>query len=69
MRKLKLELSVFQPTIVGIGAMTPVIESALKTAYVAKEVCPDAKVIMGGPHATFADKEILCSRERCRHYC
>ena len=28
--KLKSELSSFQPTIVGIGSMTPTIESALK---------------------------------------
>ncbi len=57
--KLKAELDSFQPTIVGIGAMTPIIESALKSANVAKQVCPDAKVVMGGPHATFADKQII----------
>lgn len=57
--KLKAELSSFQPTIVGIGSMTPTIESALQSAHVAREVCPDAKIIMGGPHATFADKQIL----------
>ncbi len=58
-KKLRTELESFQPTIVGIGAMTPTIESALKSARIAKEVCPDSKVVMGGPHATFADKEIL----------
>ena len=57
--KLKTELASFQPTIVGIGAMTPIIESALESAHVAREVCPDAKVVMGGPHVTFADKQIL----------
>ena len=57
--KLKKELSVFQPTIVGVGAMTQTFESALKTANAAKEACPDAKIVMGGPHATFQDKEIL----------
>jgi radical SAM superfamily enzyme YgiQ (UPF0313 family) len=61
--KLKAELTSFQPTIVGIGAMTPIIESALKSAHVAKEVCPDAKVVMGGPHATFADKQILSNEK------
>ncbi len=61
--KLKAELDSFQPTIVGIGSMTPVIESALKSAHVAKEVCPDAKVVMGGPHATFADKQILADEK------
>jgi anaerobic magnesium-protoporphyrin IX monomethyl ester cyclase len=57
--KLKAELDSFQPTIVGIGSTTPTIESALKSARVSKEVCPDAKVLIGGPHATFADKQIL----------
>ena len=57
--KLKAELDSFQPTIVGIGAFTQTVESALKSAHVAKEACPDAKVLMGGPHATFADKQIL----------
>ena len=57
--KLKTELADFQPNIVGIGSMTPTIVSALKSARVAKEACPQTKVIMGGPHATFADKEIL----------
>jgi len=57
--KLKAELAAYDPTIVGIGSMTPTIVSALKSAQVAKEVCPDAKVLMGGPHATFADREIL----------
>jgi anaerobic magnesium-protoporphyrin IX monomethyl ester cyclase len=62
-RKLKAELDTFQPTIIGIGAMTPIIESALESAHAAKEVCPDAKVVMGGPHATFADKQILADEK------
>lgn len=57
--KLKAELASYNPDIVGIGSMTPTIVSALKSAQVAKEACPDTKVVMGGPHATFADREIL----------
>ena len=57
--KLKSELAAYDPTLVGIGSMTPTIVSALKSAQVAKEAWPDAKVLMGGPHATFADREIL----------
>ncbi len=57
--KLKEELASFNPSIVGIGSMTPTIESALKSARVAKEACPDATVIMGGPHATFMSSQIL----------
>ncbi len=59
--KLKQELASFQPSIFGIGSMTPTIESAMQSARIAKEACPEAKVIMGGPHATFADKEILAT--------
>jgi radical SAM superfamily enzyme YgiQ (UPF0313 family) len=57
--QLKAELTSFEPTLIGITSMTPMIPSALKSARVAEEACPDAKVIMGGPHATFADKQIL----------
>ena len=48
---------------VGIGSMTPTIESAFKSARVAKEACPDATVVMGGPHATFSGEEILASEK------
>lgn len=58
-KKLKSELSSMQPALVGIASMTPTMPSALEAARVAKEACPDAKVVMGGPHATFADAAIL----------
>ncbi len=61
--KLKAELSAFQPALIGTGAMTPTIESALKCAQVAREVCPDARIVMGGPHATFSDTEVLTSEK------
>ncbi len=57
--RLKKELASFAPDFVGIASMTPTIPSALQSARVAKEACPESKVIMGGPHATFADKQIL----------
>jgi anaerobic magnesium-protoporphyrin IX monomethyl ester cyclase len=57
--KLKADIASFEPDLVGIASMTPTIPSALKSVRVAKEACPEAKVIMGGPHATFADKQIL----------
>jgi len=58
-KKLGADLASFKPDLVGIASMTPTIPSAIKSAHVAKEVCPDATVVMGGPHATFADKQIL----------
>lgn len=60
---VKADLEVFKPTIVGVGSMTPTIESALKCAQIAKEAVPNAHVIMGGPHATFADNEILTNEK------
>src|SRR3972149_2058458 len=61
--KLKSDLSSFNPALVGIGSMTPTIESPRKSARVAKEACPDAKVLMGGPHATFMDRETLLEEQ------
>src|SRR3972149_5773086 len=56
---LKTELETFEPELIGIASQTPTIPSAFQSARVAKETCPDSKIIMGGPHATFADKQIL----------
>jgi anaerobic magnesium-protoporphyrin IX monomethyl ester cyclase len=57
--QLKKELSTFDPALVGITSTTPNIVSALKSASAAKEASPDIKVIIGGPHVTFRDKETL----------
>jgi radical SAM superfamily enzyme YgiQ (UPF0313 family) len=57
--KLKARLASFEPNIVGITSMTPTIQSTLLSARVVKETCPDATVVLGGPHATFMDREIL----------
>ena len=39
--------------------MTPMVPSTMLAAKGAKEACPNATVVLGGPHATFMDKEIL----------
>ena len=57
--QLKAELSSFAPDLIGISSITPTVNSALQSARIAKEACPNAKVIMGGPHTTFLDKELL----------
>ena len=59
--QLKSELQSFQPALIGTGSMTPTIESAFKVAQVAKEACPESTVVMGGPHATYCDKEVLAT--------
>lgn len=57
--KLGDELASFEPMMIGITSMTPTINSAVLSARVAKETCPDAVVVLGGPHVTFMDREIL----------
>jgi radical SAM superfamily enzyme YgiQ (UPF0313 family) len=39
--------------------MTPMVLSTMMTARGAKEACPNAIIVLGGPHATFMDKQIL----------
>jgi anaerobic magnesium-protoporphyrin IX monomethyl ester cyclase len=56
---LKAKLASEQPEIIGITSMTPTIQSAVLSAQVAKQVCPTSTVVLGGPHATFMDKEVL----------
>ena len=57
--QLKAKLASFEPNLVGITSMTPMTQSTLLSAGVAKEACPNATVTLGGPHATFMDREIL----------
>jgi radical SAM superfamily enzyme YgiQ (UPF0313 family) len=61
--QLEHKLSSFNPLIVGITSMTPTINSALLAASIAKKVCPDALVVLGGPHVTFMDKEIIAKEK------
>jgi len=56
---LKSELSSIKPDVVGITSMTPIVDSALEAASLAKEVCPESVVVMGGVHPTFMDEDIL----------
>lgn len=55
------KLAEFQADVVGLTAVTPTVDSAMQVAHAAKKVLPKAFVIMGGPHATFADVEVLNS--------
>ena len=56
---LKKKLESFKPDLVGITSMTPTIKSTLQSARVTREACPEATIAVGGPHATFMDKDIL----------
>ena len=59
LKQLKTKLASINPDVVGITSMTPTIQSALLSASAAKEACPDAMVVLGGPHATFMDEQVL----------
>jgi anaerobic magnesium-protoporphyrin IX monomethyl ester cyclase len=59
LKQLKTKLASINPDVVGVTSMTPTIQSALLSAATAKEACPDAMVVLGGPHATFMDEQVL----------
>jgi anaerobic magnesium-protoporphyrin IX monomethyl ester cyclase len=53
-----------QPNIVGVTSTTPTIQEALAIVEAAKDGCPSAITIVGGPHVTFLPVETLreCSQ-------
>ena len=61
--KLKSEISSFKPNIVGITSIAPLVRSALLSAAAAKEAVPDVAVVLGGPHATFMDEQIIAEEK------
>ncbi|MDR0372067.1 MAG: B12-binding domain-containing radical SAM protein [Nitrososphaerota archaeon] len=61
--KLGSELATFGPSMIGIGSMTPIAEASFQSARTAREACPDAQIIMGGPHATFQGEDILTTEK------
>ena len=58
-KKLETKIATLEPSVVGITCVTPTIHSALLATHVVKETSPDTIVILGGPHATFMDEQIL----------
>jgi anaerobic magnesium-protoporphyrin IX monomethyl ester cyclase len=57
--KLRAKIAAFEPSVVGITSLTPIIKSTLLAAHITKEACPNAIVVLGGPHATFMDEQIV----------
>jgi anaerobic magnesium-protoporphyrin IX monomethyl ester cyclase len=49
----------FNPGLVGIQAYTPTVNYAVDYADAVKDVVPDAKVMLGGPHPTFMPEQTL----------
>ena len=63
LKQLKTKLCSIEPNLIGITSMTPTIQSAFQSAQAAKESCPEAMVVIGGPHVTFMDKEVLAEEK------
>ncbi len=49
----------FNPDLVGVQAYTPSVNYAVEYADAVKDVVPDAKVMLGGPHPTFMPEQTL----------
>src|SRR5664280_194225 len=56
---VKNEIQKYSPDVVAVTSVTPTIESALKTAQISKEACPNAITVLGGYHPTFTYQEVL----------
>jgi radical SAM superfamily enzyme YgiQ (UPF0313 family) len=63
LKQLKTKLASIEPNLIGITSMTPTIQSAFLSAQAAKEACPEAMVVIGGPHATFMDEQVLAEEK------
>lgn len=49
----------YQPDVVLATAITPMIYKSQSTLKLVREICPQAKTIMGGVHPTFMYREVL----------
>lgn len=52
-------ISQYQPDVVLATAITPMIYQSQKTLQIVREICPNAKTIMGGVHPTYMYHEVL----------
>ena len=57
--RLEARLGELAPQLIGITTLTPAIDSALRTASVARAAAPDAVLVAGGHHASFCPDELL----------
>ena len=49
----------YQPDVVLATAITPMIYQSQKTLQIVRQVCPQAKTVMGGVHPTYMYREVL----------
>ena len=48
-----------KPDVVGFTALSPFYDDVLKAVAITKKVIPNAKIIIGGPHATAQPLEVI----------
>ena len=53
------DIKKFKPDVVGLSAMTAVINNAYKAASLIKKISKKVVTVVGGPHAMFAPRETL----------
>lgn len=58
-REIRQTLAAFRPDLVGVSVYTTYAASSFFTAELAKDVLPDCKVVLGGPHADCRPEECL----------
>jgi anaerobic magnesium-protoporphyrin IX monomethyl ester cyclase len=56
---LGASVAAFKPDYIGITIWTTFIASAMRTAEICRRVCPEAKIIAGGPHVTLLPEDII----------
>mgnify|MGYP001600702383 CR=1 FL=1 len=61
--QLRSEIKKRNPDVVGITAMTFTLIDVMKTARTAKEINPEVKVILGGPHVIIFPEETIKNHE------
>jgi len=58
---LEARIAELSPRLVGISTLTPAVDSALRSAAVARAAAPDAVLVAGGHHASFCPDELLAT--------
>ncbi|MBD2461856.1 magnesium-protoporphyrin IX monomethyl ester anaerobic oxidative cyclase [Oscillatoria sp. FACHB-1407] len=57
--ELAAQIKAYQPDVVLVTAITPMIYKSQATLRLVKTICPHAKAIMGGIHPTYMYREVL----------
>lgn len=58
-KELKERITKIEPQVLGVCMLSSVHNSGIKCAQIAKEVSKDILTVLGGPHASGLDKEII----------